>query len=132
MKSVIHKADRGSGHLTEKDPNFAAAHAALAKAYGALGEHIGNAYAREGRRGQALALIPKLKEQVNRTGVGRCEIAPVWAGLQEPDQAFEWLEKSYQVRDKGLSYLKVDPCVDSLRSDPRFSSTLQRVGFPPN
>lgn len=95
----------------------------------ALG-HMGNAYARAGRAAEARLIIPRLKEHVDKTGVGRYEIALIYAGLKENDQAFAWLERGYQVRDKGLTYLLVDPCLDPLRSDPRFHSLLQRVGLP--
>jgi TolB-like protein/Tfp pilus assembly protein PilF len=92
--------------------------------------HLGNAYARAGRKAEARAVVPKLKEHVDKTGIGRYEIALVYAGLQENDKAFEWLESAYQVRDKGLTYLKVDPCLDPLRSDARFATFVERVGFP--
>jgi TolB-like protein/Tfp pilus assembly protein PilF len=92
--------------------------------------HMGNAYARRGMKAEARAVVPKLKEHVDKTGIGRYEIALVYAGLQENDKAFEWLESAYQVRDKGLTYLKVDPCLDPLRSDARFATLVERVGFP--
>ena len=92
--------------------------------------HLGNAYARHGLKAEARAVVPKLKEHVDKTGVGRYEIALVYAGLQENDKAFEWLESAYQVRDKGLTYLKVDPCLDPLRADERFAPLVQRVGIP--
>ena len=97
----------------------------------ALG-HMGNAYARQGHAAEARGILPKLTEHIEKTGVGRYEIALVYAGLKDKDSAFDWLEKAYQVRDKGLTYLKIDPCLDPLRSDPRFQSLLQRVGFPTN
>ena len=78
----------------------------------------------------ATAIVPKLKEHVDKTGVGRYEIALVYAGLREKDKAFEWLENAYQSRDKGLTYLKIDPCLDPLRSDARFDALIQRVGIP--
>jgi len=96
----------------------------------ALG-HMGNAYARWGRKAEALALIPRLQEHIRQSGVGTYEIALIYAGLGEKDLAFEWLDKAYQVRDKGLTYLKIDPCVDPLRSDPRFEDLLRRVGLSP-
>jgi len=92
--------------------------------------HLGNAYARHGRQAAARAVVPKLKEHVDKTGVGRYEIALIYAGLQENDKAFEWLESAFQVRDKGLTYLKIDPCLDPLRSDQRFAPLVQRVGIP--
>ena len=92
--------------------------------------HLGNAYARSGHKAEATAIVPKLKEHIDKTGVGRYEIALVYAGLQENDKAFEWLENAYQSRDKGLTYLKIDPCLDPLRSDARFASLIRRVGIP--
>jgi hypothetical protein len=40
------------------------------------------------------------------------------------------MEKSFSARDKGLTYLKIDPCLDPLRSDSRFQDQARRVGFP--
>ncbi|MGH9898502.1 MAG: TPR end-of-group domain-containing protein [Pyrinomonadaceae bacterium] len=49
--------------------------------------------------------------------------------MGEKDQAFAWLEQAYVERSDGLIYLKVVPMLDSLRSDPRFTDLLQRIGF---
>jgi len=95
----------------------------------ALG-HMGNAYARIGRVAEAREMISELQKQVQNTGVGRYEIALVYAGLGEKEEAFAWLEKSFVARDKGLTYLKIDPCLDPLRSDSRFQDLVRRVGLP--
>jgi len=95
----------------------------------ALG-HMGNVYGRMERVSEARATIFKLEEHVKKNGIGRYEIALVYAGLGEKDEAFTWLEKSYAARDKGLTYLKIDPCMDPLRADPRFARLVQRVGLP--
>lgn len=91
--------------------------------------HMGNAYARAGQRAEASETVSKLKEYVQKDGVGTYEIALVYAGLGDKDEAFAWLEKSYKVHDEGLTWLKLDPGVDPLRSDPRFQSLLHRVGL---
>jgi TolB-like protein/lipopolysaccharide biosynthesis regulator YciM len=92
--------------------------------------HMGNAYGRMGRETEALKMVSRLQTQVQRTGVGRYEIALVYAGLGKKDEAFAWLEKSFAARDKGLTYLKIDPCLDPLRSDSRFQDLVRRVGLP--
>ena len=95
----------------------------------ALG-HLGNIYAREGKTAEAENIISQLKREVERSGIGRYEIALIYAALGEKDNAFSWLETAFQSRDKGILYLKIDPCVDSLRSDPRFQKLIARAGFP--
>ncbi len=45
------------------------------------------------------------------------------------DKAFEYLEKSYQRREWGMAYLKVDPRLDNIRNDPRFVELVRRVGL---
>lgn len=94
----------------------------------ALG-HLGNAYARAGQRAAAEQTIAKLERHVRDDGVGRYEIALVYAGLGEKQEAFKWLDQAYDAHDVGLLYLKVDPCLNPLRSDPRFDDLVRRVGL---
>jgi len=91
--------------------------------------HLGNAYAREGQTAAALAAIRQLQSDVEKSGIGRYEIALVYAGLGNKDQAFQWLDYAYDAHDVGLVYLKVDPCLDPLRSDARFNDLLRRIGL---
>ncbi|HTF70122.1 MAG TPA: tetratricopeptide repeat protein, partial [Edaphobacter sp.] len=95
----------------------------------ALG-HLGNLYARMGKSAEARAILPKLEERVAKDGLGRYEIALIYSGLGDKDQAFAWLEKSVTAHDKGITYLKIDPCLDPLRSDSRLRQLMQRVGVP--
>jgi TolB-like protein/Flp pilus assembly protein TadD len=91
--------------------------------------HLGNAYARAGRSADARKTISRLQEDVRKNGVGRYEIALVYAGLGEKQEAFSWLEQAYNTHDVGLLYLKIDPCLDPLRSDSRFDDLVRRVGL---
>lgn len=91
--------------------------------------HLGNVYARSGQTQAARRIIRQLETDVRRDGIGRYEIALVYAGLGEKNQAFQWLQAAYQAHDVGLVYLRVDPCLDPLRSDPRFANLLQSVGL---
>lgn len=94
----------------------------------ALG-HLGNVYARAGKTAAAKQIIARLEDQVSKNGIGRYEIALVYAGLNDKANAFKWLEDAYQAHDVGLVYLKVDPCLDLLRSDPHYHDLLHRVGL---
>src|SRR5262249_15997330 len=91
---------------------------------------LGHTYAVLGRTGEAYKAVEQLKEQAKRSHVLPWDIAVIYAGLAEKDRAFEWLEKAFGERDEDLLYLKVAPVMDSLRSDPRFTDLLRRIGFP--
>jgi len=91
--------------------------------------HLGNAYARDGQVTQARRIIAELKKNVRHDGVGTYEIALIYAGLGDKEAAFAWLERSYKVHDKGLTYLKMDPCMDPLRHDGRLQDLMHRVGL---
>lgn len=58
------------------------------------------------------------------------EIAEVYAWRGEKDRAFEWLERAYRQRDGGLSTIKTDPTLASLRADPRFDALLRKMKLP--
>jgi tetratricopeptide (TPR) repeat protein len=92
--------------------------------------HLGNTCARAGRVREARECLRELKERLEEDTIGLFEVALIYAGLGEKDQAFEWLDKAYEERDKGLMYLKAEPALDPLRSDPRFQDLLRRMNFP--
>jgi hypothetical protein len=58
-------------------------------------------------------------------------IAILEASLGNQDEAFEWPDKAYGERKGMLAFLRVDPLVDPLRSDPRFQNLLRCTNFPP-
>ena len=91
--------------------------------------YLGCALARAGRAEAAQALLRDLLSRSEREHVAPRSFAFLYAALGEPDRAFEWLEKAYEVRDSGLFFLRAMPLYDPLRSDPRFERMLQRVGI---
>jgi TolB-like protein/DNA-binding winged helix-turn-helix (wHTH) protein len=57
--------------------------------------------------------------------------AVLYARVGEKDHVFGWLEKAYQARSQELLFwLRTDPAFDALRSDPRYTSLIRRIGFP--
>jgi tetratricopeptide (TPR) repeat protein len=91
---------------------------------------LGHAYALAGKHGEARKILDELKQQAGRKYLAPSVIAALCAALGERDQAFAWLDRAYDERDSILVALKVDPLFDPLRSDPRFTDLLRRVGFP--
>jgi len=57
--------------------------------------------------------------------------AEIAARLGETDVALEMLQRDYQQRFDYISVIKVDPFLDSLRSDPRFIALLRSMGLDP-
>lgn len=92
---------------------------------------LGYSHARLGEHGAALRLIEELDAASQHGFVPALLFALVYAGLDDQDQAFSWLEKAYEERFYRLAYLKVEALWDPLRSDPRFADLLRRVGIPP-
>jgi TolB-like protein/cytochrome c-type biogenesis protein CcmH/NrfG len=92
---------------------------------------LGYSHARLGELKEALQKIEELKAASTQGFVPAFFVALVYAGLENQDQAFTWLEKAYEERFNRLAYLKVEPLWDPLRSDPRFADLLRRVGIPP-
>src|SRR5205814_10146111 len=91
---------------------------------------LGYAYAASGKVGEAKKAIDELKQSSKQRYVSSYYIALIYAALGEKNLAFEWLENAYKERSDLLIYLKVDPRLDSLRSDARFADLMRRVGLP--
>jgi Flp pilus assembly protein TadD len=90
---------------------------------------LGHAYAASGRRDEALKILDQLKETASQQYVPAYNFVIVYAGLGERDQAFQWLEQSYQDHASRMTILQVDPFLDPLRSDPRFANLVSRVNL---
>lgn len=90
---------------------------------------LGHAYATSGARDKAKKVLDDLTELSKQRYVSPYDIAIVYIGLAEKEQALSWLEKAYEDRSGWLAYLNVDPRLDSLRSDSRFVNLLGRIGL---
>jgi TolB-like protein/Flp pilus assembly protein TadD len=88
---------------------------------------LGYAYAVSGNKAEAEKIILQLKEESQQFYVPAYSIATIYAGLGDKERAFEYLEKEYANGAYYLNYLRVDPELDGLRSDPRFADLLRRL-----
>jgi eukaryotic-like serine/threonine-protein kinase len=91
--------------------------------------YLGQVCALAGKTEEAVEILHELSAASTRGYVPPVAFAFVYAGLGKIDDAFHWLEKAADERDGLLIYLKVGSAFDILRSDPRFSAVLTRVGL---
>ncbi|MDQ3256658.1 MAG: protein kinase, partial [Acidobacteriota bacterium] len=91
--------------------------------------YLGAAYAAAGERVRAETILKRL--QTSSEYVSPVELAALYVALGEREQAFASLEKAYAAHDLQLQYLGVDPALDHLRSDSRFTDLMRRVGLIP-
>jgi len=87
------------------------------------------AYAHAGRRSDALRILEELKKRSQAGYVPAGAFVNAYLGLGDNEQAFAWMERAYQEQSNILQFLKVHPFFDPLRSDPRFTNLVRRVGL---
>ncbi|MGH8221134.1 MAG: tetratricopeptide repeat protein [Steroidobacteraceae bacterium] len=86
-----------------------------------------HAYARAGRRAEALQLLADLERRRAAGYVPAAAFVNGYLGLGDTDRAFQWLEQAYAEQSNILQFLKVHPFFDPIRSDPRFADLIRRV-----
>ena len=91
---------------------------------------LARAYALADRKADALAVLAQLRAQAKSRYVPPYFFAVIYAALGQKDQAFKWLDEAFLEHDYYLAWLKVDPAMDSLRSDPRFQRIIRDVNLP--
>jgi tetratricopeptide (TPR) repeat protein len=91
---------------------------------------LGWVYAVAGRRADALKIAKGVEELSSHGYVDFYQLATIYAGLNEKSEVFRLLEKGYEERSAGMPYLMVDTFWENVRSDPRYSDFLRRMGLP--
>ncbi len=134
----------------ELDPGFARAHRTLAEVYRVKGDY-GNAveerakvldlmgepenatlvrttFAKDGWLGflRLVTAENSALKDINNNWV----VAKAYVDLGDKDRAFTELNKAYEKRLSSLCWLKVEPQLDPLRSDPRYQELLRKMRFP--
>ena len=136
----------------ELDPNFVLAQRALEAAYAQSGMYkeaiaerqrlltlsgnpdlavaIGEDYRKSGYAGVLQGSLEGLKEVSKERYVPPYHVAQIYARLADKQQTLDWLEQAFNERDTQLTYMKVEPAFDEIRSDPRFQRLQQRLAMP--
>ena len=93
---------------------------------------LGSCYAAAGDHARARSSLAELDRASQITYVAPITWVMIYLGLREFDRAFEWLEKAAQVRDVLICYLGVGPIYECIRSDPRYTDLVRRIGLAPD
>ncbi len=102
----------------------------LSKRDGEKLRYLGYGFAIEGKRVQAYAILKELEEKYVKKEANGRDVASVYAGLGEKDNAFEWLEKDFQTKAGEFLPMTWEIPFESLRDDPRYKDLLKRMGLP--
>lgn len=143
------EAEREARKALELDSNDPLSRVLLAMAYSAKGAHaeaiaelekvkstvptsmlaglLGLEYAWSYRRDDAQRMLAELNQMARRQYVSPFDVALVYVGLGDKDQAFVWLEKAREDQSEWIGTIKWDARLDSLRADPRFEDLLKRA-----
>lgn len=142
----ISKAVEECQRLLSMEPNFMPAIATLSWLYAANGmcdeaievyaqlircynatekiiKEIQDAYTKSGFRA-AMRLARKISPFEKRSAMS---MARNCAFTNDVEEAFDWLKKSFEEREPGMIFIKVDPSFDDLHSDSRFIDLLKKM-----
>ena len=86
------------------------------------------AYYALGRESESDATLKELIEKFHANAAW--SIATVYALRNQRDEAFKWLDRAYAQHDGGLIFMKIDPLLNNLRSDPRYTAFLTKMHLP--
>ena len=120
------------GQVYEQQGRYADALTELSKAEGPTLEatsQIGHLYAISGKRAKAEQVLKDLTTRSKQRYVSPVYFARIYTGLGQKDQALEWLERGYAVRDPRMEFIAMEPTFESLRSDSRFIDLLRRLNL---
>ena len=93
---------------------------------------LGTCYARIGKRDEALGILQELRQLATRCYIPDYWSAIIYAGLNQEDEAFRYLETAYGKHEPWMPLTRnfSSSFLARLRSDPRFDDLVRRMNFP--
>jgi tetratricopeptide (TPR) repeat protein len=89
---------------------------------------LARCYGLSGNKTEAEKILKRLQEISKQRYVAAYSFALARIGLDEKEEALRWLEQAYQDRaGNDIGWIRVDPLLDPLRSDPRFEALAEKV-----
>jgi tetratricopeptide (TPR) repeat protein len=126
---VLGQAYEQKGRLSEAIAEFEGA-SSLDGASSMYAACLAHALALAGRRAEALKLLEDLNQRAEHGFICSYDRAVAHVGLGNREKSFELLNAAVQERSPRTAFLGVDPRLDGLRTDARFSRLLRSSGLP--
>jgi serine/threonine-protein kinase len=147
------RADTALSRAVALDPGDADAHYLLALVAAARGDYalaeahlarvplpasasprvrveLGRVEALAGRPDVARQILEELRQTAKSGFVPSYEQAVLWVAMGDAGRALVLLDEAAADRDADLVYLRVDPRLERLRGDRRFTRVVRRLGLP--
>ncbi|RMD76007.1 MAG: hypothetical protein D6820_13515 [Lentisphaerae bacterium] len=90
---------------------------------------LGWAHGLTGNEEKARTFLTELEEKSQEEYVSPVLFARIYAALKDFDRAFQYLEKAYEAHDSSSIHIKTEESIQNLRSDPRFTALLRKMGL---
>jgi TolB-like protein/Tfp pilus assembly protein PilF len=89
---------------------------------------LARCYGLSGNKTEAKKILNQLQEISKQRYVAAYTFALTYIGLGEKEESLRWLEQAYQDRaGNDIGWIRVDPLLDPLRSDPRFEALAEKI-----
>ena len=144
------RAVQESKRAMELDPEYFMPHFILGRAYARLGKGaeaigelkhkttsaeesplmaaaLGLAYGTSGQTKHTQKIAQAFAAYAKRRYIPATYFAMLYAGLGAREEALNWLEKAYEERADGLTWINVEPMFDGLRDHPRFQALVKKM-----
>jgi TolB-like protein/tetratricopeptide (TPR) repeat protein len=90
---------------------------------------LGWAYARAGKKKEALEVIAELKSRKKTEYIRPYYLAKIYAGMDEKEEVFFWLDQAFEEHDMSLVHILSDETMSNMRSDSRFAILVKKMGL---
>jgi TolB-like protein/class 3 adenylate cyclase/tetratricopeptide (TPR) repeat protein len=93
--------------------------------------NLGALYVKIDMKSKSLAILEKLLDAQRRATDPRLPmaIATIYAALDKPDEMFDYLNLSAELKDNNIIYILGQLPFNKYRSDPRFTNLVKKIGI---
>ena len=88
------------------------------------------AHAADGNKAEALKLVDDLEKKARSRYVCAYEVSGVYVQLHDNQKAVQWLHRGEDEQCDCQIWLRSEPWMDLVRTDPSYNNFVQKVGYP--